>query len=300
MHLSTTLVLLATALTGASALPSTAGGHRHAHVHARLHERGVQARSGKWIKHVQPAAPAAAYEEEATPTPTPTPTPAAAPSETPASSSGGKKAFCNGESYRKRATSYDISYTGNTGTPGNWGCNIMQVDCSTVDLYDYAAKFKGAGSSSTSYACSAFNKIGPEGKIDGFWFSALDFNVKGGETVCLAFDTDSQGGVACGAGSVPKTSNGQLSGTWAEFDFGSGKNGGQSGADVSTIVADADDGSRGIIAMTIDAPGKGTCSKLSLTNPSSSFEVYRGGMEDEDGVGCKGYSKGCINITVGE
>lgn len=300
MHLPSAALVLATALSGVAAHPSMA--HRHAHLH-----RAVEARSNKFVKFDPPA--------ESTPTPTPSPTPSATP--TPSSSpsddkddddsyeeeekdkpSGEKKAFCSGK--KKRATTYDIAYQGNLGAADDWGCNIMEVDCDTLDLYDYTAVFAGAGDD--TYSCSAFNKIGPTGGIDGFWHSALDFQVKKGGKVCLAFDENSQGGVACGEGSdgPPKTGMGQLAGAWAEFDFGSGKNKGQSGADVSTIVADTQGGKDGIIAMSIEAPGKGTCSKLSLENPDESFEVYRGGMEDEDGVGCKGYSKGGITVTLGE
>lgn len=289
MHLPSAAVLFATALSGVAAHPSM--GHRHANLH-----RAVEARSNKFIKFDPPA--------ESTPTPTPTPTPSSSDDDDDDSyeeedkPSGEKQDFCSGK--KKRATTYDIAYAGNLGAEGDWGCNIMEVDCGITDLYDYYAEFSAAGGD--TYSCSAFNKIGPEGKIDGFWHSALDFQVKKGGKVCIAFDKDSQGGIACGKGSdgPPKTSNGQLAGTWCEFDFGSGKNGAQSGADVSTIVADTQGGKDGIIAMSIDAPGKGTCSHLSLENPGDSFEVYRGGMEDEDGVGCKGYSKGGITVTLGE
>lgn len=288
MHLSTTLVL-ATALAGAAAHPSA--GPRHASLHR-------VARSNKFVKYVQPAS---------------TPSPSAdtdsgsgsfyeekdggedenEDTDDEDSSPGEKKDFCAGS--KKRATTADISYEGNTGA-GDWGCNIMEIDCETLDLYDYTAEFASTGA---EYSCSVFNKIGPTGDVDGFWHSALDFSVK--DKVCLAFEADSQGGVACGEGSdgPPKTEMGQLAGTWAEFDFGSGTNGGESGADVSTIVADAA-GMKDIIAMAIEAPGKGVCSRLSLEDPGKSVEVYRGGMEDDDGVGCKGYSKGCINVTLGD
>src|SRR5690606_7275933 len=103
----------------------------------------------------------------AEPTPTPQPEPEAPKEKEQPKPSGGKKAFCGGAN-AKRATLYDIAYKGNTGTVSNWGCNIMEVDCSDIDLYDYTAEFSSTGSSDV-FACSAFNKIGPKGLIDGFW-----------------------------------------------------------------------------------------------------------------------------------
>lgn len=287
MHLSAALVL-ATALT-AAAHPSV--GHNHGHLH-----RAVARSGNKFVKYDQPASSASPSSSSA---PEPSSSDDSSDSDS-GSSSGEKKEFCSGS--KKRATTDDISYEGNTGGEGDdWGCNIMEIDCGTADLYDFTASFSASGG---EYSCSAFNKIGPDGGINGFWHSALDFSV-GGDKVCLAFDDDSQGGVACGEGSggPPKTEAGQLAGTWAEFDWGSVKNGGQSGADVSTIVADNSDDQKvrdAIISMSIDAPGKGTCSKLSLDNPGDNVEVYRKGDEDKDGVGCKGYTKGELKITLGE
>jgi len=299
MQLTSTLLLAAAAISSVAAHPSPA-----AHRHARFHDKNIEARDSKFVKNVKPAPPAAPVVES-TPTPPPAPaTPTPEPevpvkADTSSGSSSGtgvKKQFCAGAS--KRATAYDIAYKGNTGTASNWGCNIMEIDCGDLDLYDYTAKFTSTGGD-TTYACSAFNKIGPTGLIDGFWHSALDFSVSAAGAKCLAFDSNSQGGVACGAGSVPKTSIGQFAGTWLEFDAGSAKNDNQSGSDVSIIVAE-NFGLSDWISMAIDAPGKGTCSKLSKANPSSNIEVYRAGMEDLDGVGCTGYSTGTIFVTLGD
>lgn len=291
MQLSSALLLAAAAISSVAAHPSPV-----AHRHARFHDKNIEARGdSKFVKNVKPATTAVQSTPEPT---TAAASTAAAATPSSSSSSGGKKTFCSGSSNSKRATSYDIAYKGNTGTTDDWGCNIMEVDCGTIDLYDYTAKFTSTGGD-TTYACSAFNKIGPTGLIDGFWFSALDFSVSSGKALCLAFDKNSQGGVACGAGSVPKSSIGQLAGTWLEFDAGSTKNDDQSGSDVSIIVAE-NFGMTDWISMKIDAPGKGTCSKLSKANPASNVAVYRAGMEDEDGVGCTGYSKGTIFVTLGE
>ncbi|CAI4218877.1 unnamed protein product [Parascedosporium putredinis] len=283
MQFASALLLAAAAIGSVAAHPSPA-----AHRHARFHEKSIEARGNKFVINVKPVSSAAEPTPEPSTAPAAASTPAApapaAPSASSGSSSGsvGKKAFCSGSASSKRATAYDIAYAGNTGTADNWGCNIMQVDCGTIDLYDYTAKFTGLGRE-TNYACSAFNKIGPKGDIDGFWFSALDFNVASGQSLCLAFDTNSQGGVACGVNSVPRTSIGQLAGTWLEFDAGSAKNDNQSGSDHEDR-----------------RPGKGTCSNLIKSNLASSVEVYRAGMEDLDGVGCTGYSKGTIYVTLGE
>lgn len=306
MQLTSTLLLAAAAISSVAAHPSPA-----AHRHARFHDKNIEARDNKFVKNVKPVKAAAAPAVESTPAPAPAPA-ASTPSPKPVtpakadesassgsgSGTGVKKQFCAGSGASKRATAYDIAYKGNTGTADNWGCNIMEIDCGDLDLYDYTAKFTSTGGD-TTYACSAFNKIGPTGLIDGFWHSALDFSVSAAGAKCLAFDSNSQGGVACGAGSVPKTSIGQFAGTWLEFDAGSSKNDNQSGSDVSIIVAE-NFGLTNWISMSIDAPGKGTCSRLSKANPSLDLEVYKAGMEDLDGVGCTGYSTGTIFITLGD
>ncbi|PKS12609.1 hypothetical protein jhhlp_000817 [Lomentospora prolificans] len=296
MQLSSALLVVAAAISGVAAHPSPAAAHRH----ARLHGRNIEARGDKWVMNVKPSTTSVQSTPEPTTAAASTPA-ASTPSSSPSTGSGSgvKKAFCSGTN-AKRATAYDIAYKGNIGGTGDsWGCNIMEVDCDTVDLYDYTAKFTGAGRD-TTYACSAFNKIGPNGvDINGFWYSALDFSVKSGESRCLAFDTNSQGGVACGVNSVPKTNLGQLAGTWCEFDAGSSKNDNQSGSDVSIIVAE-NFGMTDYISMNINAPGKGDCSTLVKSNPSRNKDIYRKGDEDLDGVGCTGYSTGTLFVTLGE
>jgi hypothetical protein len=210
---------------------------------------------------------------------------------------GQKKPFCNGEPTNvKRATAFDIAYKGNTGSKDKWGCNIMEVPCADLALYDYGTEFHG-GNGGDVYSCSAFNKIGPTGGIDPGWHSALDFQVARGETKCIAFDKNSQGSVACdsGTGGPRKTSFGQMAGAWYEFDCGSDKNDNQSGSDVSVLVANANN--IPYIGMAVEAPGKGMCSWLKSTGEN--FQAYMGGMEDLDGVGCTGYSKGVTKVTLG-
>ncbi|KAM0335126.1 hypothetical protein ACHAQA_000166 [Verticillium albo-atrum] len=296
MHFSTTLIALTAALGSVSAAPSA-----HAHLHARKH---LENRNIEFKKAGRP-------HEEPTPKPEPVTTTQAAPVATPAeikvaaaassaaaepsssSGSGAFKPFCNGKS--KRATLDQIMYSGNVGTADDWGCNMMIIDEAAVDQYDYTTKFASTGE---KYSCSCFNKVGPKGLLDGFWFSAVDFTVSdpGKDDVYMAFDTNSQGGCACGPGDeAPRTSIGQLAGVWLEFDWGSEPNGGNSGADASVLVAGAAD--LPYYGMSVAANGK-VCSwvKSDGTNEAA----YMPGMEDLDGIGCKGYYKGSLEVLIGD
>ncbi|TQN64125.1 Allergen Asp f 4 [Colletotrichum shisoi] len=278
MQLTNALVVLSAALTGVSAHPS-------AHGHQRFHERrsvdAVEERDITFIKNKAP---------EPTPTsatPTATPSPANAPT-------GEYVPFCNGEKTAyKRATLAQIAYSGNTGTEDDWGCNMQIIDQSIKPLYNYTTTFTASDS---DYTCSCFNKIGPKGLIDGCWFAAVTFTVKEGQSKDLAFDTDSQGSCACGPGKeVPKTFIGQFAGTWLEFDWGSVANGGNSGADASVLVAGAQ--SLPYYGMKVVANDK-TCSWVK--SDGSNEEAYMPGMEALDGVGCKGYYTGHLDVTLGD
>ncbi|KAL5606919.1 hypothetical protein BROUX41_003295 [Berkeleyomyces rouxiae] len=219
--------------------------------------------------------------------------PASTTSSSASTSTGTAKQFCSGSS-KKRATSADISYVGNTGTATNWGCNIMEIECNTMSLYLYTMEVSSTGG---TFSCSHFNKIGPEGKIDGFWYSALDFTINGGEKKCFAFDKNTQGGMACSAGtSVDRTTIGQLSGTWAEYDYGSDVNSDNSGSDVSVLVAQA--AGRKFIGMSIANPSGTICSWVK--SDGTNFQAYMSGMEDLDGVGCTGYYKGSLTVILGD
>jgi hypothetical protein len=212
---------------------------------------------------------------------------------------GIKKPFCNGEQTNvKRASLADIAAKGNTGSAGHWGCNMMEVDCADLHLYDYGTTFEGnSGGPHDVYSCSAFNKIGPTGAIDPGWHSALDFQVAKGAQKCIAFDKNSQGSIACnnGGGGPMRTSYGQMASTWYEFDFGSDRNDHQSGSDVSVLVAQSQ--KMPFIGMAIEAPGKGMCSWLKENGEN--FQAYLAGMEALDGVGCTGYDKGHVKVTLG-
>jgi hypothetical protein len=172
---------------------------------------------------------------------------------------------------------------------------MMLIDASIASLYDYTAKFTAPGGS-TPWSCACFNKIGPTGLIDGFWHTAISFTLQPSAAQYVAFDANSQGGCACGpGGSPPKTSYGQWAGTWLEFDMGNSANGGNSGADASVLVA----GAAGLpyYGMSVAANGN-VCSWVKSTG--ANFAAYLPGMEDADGVGCKGYFKAKLDVVLGD
>lgn len=300
MHITTTLILLATALSGVSAHPSAGHSlHRHAHTHDKrateltetsspLEERFSKSRKKYW-RNKRPSRPKHSRPPPSNSGGRPTNTP---PKPSGGGGGAGYKPFCGG--LKMRATDEDISYKGNTGA-GRWGCNIMEIDCGLVDVYDYTAKFE---STDGDYSCSAFNKIGPTGEINGFWHSALDFTISKGTPKCIAFDKNSQGGIACGAGrgGCPKTSLGQLAGTWLEFDAGSNRNADNSGSDVSVLVAGAYN--MPYVGMSIKDPLGRHCSWVKSNGDNHA--AYMPGMEALDGVGCTGYYKGMLDIKVGD
>lgn len=202
------------------------------------------------------------------------------------SSSGSSlfKPFCDGKT-SKRATAAEIAYTGNTGVAGQWGCNIMLVDDSVADQYTYTSVFTNHGS--TGYQVTCFNKIGPEGLINGFFgFSAATFTLSPGNSQTVAFDKNTQGACAFAPNSLPKTSFGEWAGTWLEFDFENTSNQNWSGADCSSLVAQS---------AGMDVPGCQVChdSVCSTIYPGGKADnAYVKGMEADDGVG--------LNIAPGK
>lgn len=297
MKVSSSVVILAAAL-GVSAHPS-------GHAHQRAHAKRNFVVANKPVTVIEYAtqvvtadAPPATTVTEASASPTvdadtvvtEASTSAPAPSASaPAKDKGkkhssgsgsGYKAFCGGKK-AKRATLEDIASTGNTGVPGNFGCNMMTVDEDVADKYDYTVTFKNDHDGDKECAC--WNKIGPDGKIDGFFAQnvALEFTVSASSSQVVAFDSDSQGGCACATGKVPTTKDNLWAGTWLEFDFGSKRNKNWSGADASCLVS---------AAAKLDIPGLRVCDTSSNTcstiNPGGTGKnAYLGGMEALDGIG---------------
>ncbi|KND91653.1 Allergen Asp f 4 [Tolypocladium ophioglossoides CBS 100239] len=288
MKVSTTTLLLAAAL-GVAAHPS---GHSHKH----MHRSAVEKRTDFFIAK-KPAPPAASPTYVAPPPAAP---PATTPStQPPASSPSGSGSgtgpslytpFCGGKS-NKRATAAEIAYKGNVGTPGNYGCNLMLIQTSIVNKYDYTVTFSNAGSQDQKCAC--WNKIGPDNGINGFFNGnqALTFDLPAGSKQAIAADSNTQGGCSCGAGALSLTSFGQFAGSWVEFDFGNQSNGGWSGADASCLVA----AKNGLAIPGLNVCSSGTCSTI---NPGGTGKnAYLSGMEAADGVGLN-LPAGKVNLQV--
>ncbi|RYO93903.1 hypothetical protein DL762_000858 [Monosporascus cannonballus] len=144
--------------------------------------------------------------------------------------------FC--KAANKRATAAQIAYTGNVGS--KWGCNQMLVSKDIADKYDYKIKVVGQNKEPWKVVCT--NKIGPTGKIDG-WYNgnhAVEFMLKPGATQYIAVDKNTQGICAAAPGdSIPVDEFGGYASTWFEFDFANESNNGWSGADISVIQAEA-------------------------------------------------------------
>ncbi|KAK4672687.1 hypothetical protein QC763_105270 [Podospora pseudopauciseta] len=293
------LLLLAGALT-ATAHPSG-----HAHLHRSIHEK----REGgiTFLKAVHkslpeptetapepapepPKASIAAVEPSPSPKPKPEPAPAPAPAKEESEDSNdsdsedGYKPFC-GSSKRKakRVTWEQIHYTGNTGTANGcpWNSNLQVVSTKASKQYKYVQNYKNVGK--VPYEVICFNKIGADGGVTGSFKvegqNQLVFKLQPGETKSVVADSNTQGVCAFAPNSVPTTSHGQYAGNWAEFDFENTSNKGWSGADCSSLVAQA---------YNMDFPG---C-RMSQGGVDSSIypdgtaeNAYIRGMEAEDGIG---------------
>lgn len=127
------------------------------------------------------------------------------------------------------------TYVGNVGRP--YGSNIIEVSPSDASRYEYVVKF--VGPSMDGWQVVIWNKIGPDGKVDGWYGNACyTFTIAAGEVRYIAFAADSQGGwAAANTTSIPTNQFGSYASTWGEFDFGSSNNKGWSGFDVSAIQA---------------------------------------------------------------
>ncbi|KAF1733288.1 Allergen Asp f 4 [Beauveria bassiana] len=276
MKFSATVVLAAA--MGASAHPS-----RHAHHNAH---RSVVGREFVMAQRPSPPAPAAT-----TVAPSPSAPEVSAASSSSASSSPGSgfKPFCGGN--KKRATLAQIAYAGNTGGSGKYGCNIMQIDSSAASSYDYTMKFVNNGGSEE--ACTCWNKIGPDGGINGFFKNnqAMDFKLPANGEAYVAVDGNSQIGCACGPGEVPTTFFGQFASTWVEADFGNESNNKWSGFDASALVSAAN----GLDIPALKVCDDKTCS--TIFKGGKGDNAYVGGMEADDGVGGN-VAPGPLALTV--
>lgn len=242
MKFTTSSVILAAAL-GVSAHPS-------GHVHQRAHN-SLQARGGFVMANKPAVVPTSTSVAVATPTATPSA--AAAPAKDATSGGNGTGVstytkFCQGGN-SKRATAAEIAYKGNVGSGGDYGCNIMAIQNHLVSQYEYTLVFNNAGGDAQ---CACWNKIGPDGGINGFFNGneAIKFSLPAGAKQAVAIDSNSQMGCTCGEGSIPLTPIGQFAGTWIEGDVGNLSNGGWSGFDASSLAS---------VAAGMDIPGLNVC-----------------------------------------
>ncbi|KAL2255932.1 hypothetical protein VTK26DRAFT_2470 [Humicola hyalothermophila] len=282
------LLLLAGAL-GAAAHPSG-----HAHLHRHHHAKRELPTFVKNV-HIKPT-PKPTTSENVEPTPSPSPAPAAkvqVPAETEEDEF---VAFCGSSASKsKRVTYAQIMYTGNLGTANGckWNSNLMQVSNKVAHKYKYVQKYTNVASEPYQVVCA--NKMGADGQLTGMFQvegqDQLVFTLEPGETKSVVADENTQGVCAFAPHKVPLTTHGQYAGVWAEFDFGNTSNNGWSGADCSSLVAQAYDMdvpgcrmSEGGVDSTILPGGHGT-------------NAYTKGMEALDGIGLN-IPPGDTTITV--
>lgn len=173
------------------------------------------------------------------------------------------------------------TYAGNVGNP--YGSNIIEVSSSDASQYKYVAQFQG--SSTDDWTVAIWNKIGPDGKMDGWYGNACKtFTLPAGSTKYIAFDEDSQGGWAAAQGStIPTNSLGSYAATWGEFDFGSSANNGWSGFDVSAIQAQ--NAGLPVQGMQIcSVYNSNTCSSITA-NAGSVNNAYTSAQASAGGIG---------------
>lgn len=178
------------------------------------------------------------------------------------------------------ASGYGIGYKGNVGKP--YGSNIIKISAESSASYQYVAEFRAA--SSIVWTVVIWNKIGPDGLLDGWYGNECErFTLEKGKTQYIAFDENSQGGWAAAPGySIPLDDYGGYASTWGEFDFGSIRNSGWSGFDVSAIAAQAS--KKQFHGMKICDNITGTCSSIS-SNARNVDNAYTFDDRMIDGIG---------------
>ncbi|EAW12359.1 putative allergen Asp F4-like [Aspergillus clavatus NRRL 1] len=181
---------------------------------------------------------------------------------------------------RTRPSGSGIDYSGNVGNP--WGSNIIQISEDSAWQYQYVVQIRG--SSTREWTVVFWNKIGPDGKMGGWYgHSALTLTLPPGTAMYVAFDADSQGAWGAAEGrSLPTDAFGGYACTWGEFDFGNSGNGGWSGWDVSAIQAQ--NAKMPVQGMRIcDYTGE-KCSSVT-TNAASVVNAYTAAEAAIDGIG---------------
>jgi hypothetical protein len=163
-----------------------------------------------------------------------------------------------------------------------WNSNIMAVSPAIADMYEYVQMYTNVGSEKYHVLCG--NKMGAEpdqltGMFDVPGQKLVEFYLEPGESKAVVVQSNTQAVCAFAPQQVPKTPFGQYAGTWAEVDFENASNGGWSGADCSSLVAQHYD---------MDVPGCKICDTITCSTiwPGGVGEnAYTKGMEELDGIG---------------
>lgn len=185
-----------------------------------------------------------------------------------------------------------IFYKGNVGNP--WGSNIIEVAPEKAHQYKHVVRI--ASSNKDPWTIVFWNKIGPDGKLTG-WYgnAALKFTLHPDEVKYVAFDDDTQGAWGAAKGdNLPVDEFGGYSCTWGEFDFGNTSNNGWSGWDVSAIQAQA--AGVDIQGMKICDHNGDKCSSIS-GSATSVINAYTFDLRWEDGIGGSAIS-GPVRLDV--
>ncbi|KAK3395350.1 hypothetical protein B0T20DRAFT_418510 [Sordaria brevicollis] len=278
-----TNILVLAGVLGASAMPSG-----HAHLHRSAH----QARELKFYKAekhiIKPVAVTSTSSSVAVPSstvaaePVKSSAPAVVEEEDP-NHTDEYIPFCGENKNTKRVTYAQVMYTGNTGDANGckWNSNMMTIPKKIADKYNNRMFYTNVADVPYQVVCA--NKMGSDHGLNGMFKVAsnqqLVFTLQPGETQVVVAAANTQGVCAFAPEEVPTTSAGQYAGNWAEFDFENSSNGGWSGADCSSLVAQAYD---------MDVPGcqicgHGTCS--TILPGGFGDNAYTKGMEAEDGIG---------------
>ncbi|EGZ76848.1 hypothetical protein NEUTE2DRAFT_142598 [Neurospora tetrasperma FGSC 2509] len=295
----TSLLVLAGVL-GASAMPSG-----HAHLHRAAHQQR-DLKFYKAEKHLPipitaatPSSSSSVALPSSTTVPEPAQSSAAAATGDDSSSDDEYIPFCGENKNTKRVTYAQIMYTGNTGDADGceWNSNLMTVPKNIADKYHNRMYYTNVADVPYQVVCG--NKMGSDHGLNGMFKVAsnkqLVFTLQPGETQLVVAAANTQGVCAFSAEEVPTTTNGQFAGNWAEFDFENSSNGGWSGADCSSLVAQA----AGMDVPGCQICGHDTCS--TILPGGFGTNAYTKGMEAEDGVGLNIASgqQVTLNIKVG-
>jgi hypothetical protein len=313
MQLKNSLVLL-TALTAGSTV-ARLHGHERRHAHHEKRDVGdlvtaiIDGKVVSWVNEYAGGAAATATAVESTSTSfsetvaaSTTSSSTETPSASAVSSASGTCANWDDESDEYSTAGFGsrtvsnlakyVAYIGNIGNP--WGSNIIEVDADKACKYKNVVKF--SGSETDDWTIVFWNKIGPDGKLTG-WYgnSALKLTIAAGETKYVAFDDDSQGAWGAAKGdSLPTDAFGGYSCTWGEFDFANSGNNDWSGWDVSAIQAQA--ANQEVQGMKICNNKGEKCSWIS--NLATAMEnAYSKAEEGVDGIGGN-QSPGAVRLVV--